>query len=162
MFINCLWFIEQAWETLYNKPFIMKICEVIWIFTNYLWKTGSWKRDVSFFAEFMTLSMFEHYFNIVGYMVSRQYGNGYVRKWNVHWISLMCRYITWLRLGKILSISAMCCKIHFHLWLYWIIASYKYHRCTSHTHTPPTQTHAISSHLIFFNQRCLRLWSCYW
>jgi hypothetical protein len=28
-------------------------CEVIWIFTHYLWKTGSWKRDVSFFAEFI-------------------------------------------------------------------------------------------------------------
>ena len=49
MFINCLWFIEQAWEweTVF-KPFTMKICEVIWICTNYLWKTGSWGRDVSF------------------------------------------------------------------------------------------------------------------
>ena len=35
----------------------MKICEVIWIFTNYLWKTGSWKRDVSFFAEFRSTVM---------------------------------------------------------------------------------------------------------
>ena len=43
MFINCLWFIEQAWETVF-KPFTMKICEVIWVFM----KTGSWKRDVSF------------------------------------------------------------------------------------------------------------------
>jgi hypothetical protein len=25
------------------NPFTMKICEVIWIFTKYLWKTGSWK-----------------------------------------------------------------------------------------------------------------------
>ena len=46
MFINCLWFIEQAWETVF-KPFTMKICEVISIFTNYLWKTGSWKREFS-------------------------------------------------------------------------------------------------------------------
>ena len=53
MFINCLWFIEQAWKTVF-KPFTQKICEVICIFTNYLWKTGSWKRDVSFFAEFCT------------------------------------------------------------------------------------------------------------
>ena len=52
MFINCLRFIEQAWETVF-KPFTMKICEVIWKFTNYLWKTGSWKRDHSFFAEFI-------------------------------------------------------------------------------------------------------------
>jgi hypothetical protein len=51
MFINCLWFIEQAWETVF-KPFTMKISQVIRIFTNYLWKTGSWKRDASFFAEF--------------------------------------------------------------------------------------------------------------
>ena len=51
MFINCLWFIEQAWETVF-KPFTMKICEVIWIFANDLWKTGSWKGDVSFYAEF--------------------------------------------------------------------------------------------------------------
>ena len=47
-FINCSWFIEQAWETVF-KPFTMKICEVILIFTNYLWK-----RDV-FFAEFTFL-----------------------------------------------------------------------------------------------------------
>ena len=51
MLNNCLWFIERTWETVF-KPFTMKICEVIWIFTNYLWKTGSWKREVSFFAEF--------------------------------------------------------------------------------------------------------------
>jgi hypothetical protein len=57
MFINSLWFIEQAWETVF-KPFTMKICEVIWIFTNYLWKTGSWKREVSFFAEFITISIY--------------------------------------------------------------------------------------------------------
>ena len=31
MFINCLWLIEQAWETVF-KPFAMKICEVIIIF----------------------------------------------------------------------------------------------------------------------------------
>ena len=48
MFIHCLWFIEQAWETVF-KPFPMKICEVIWIFTNDLWETGYWKRDISFF-----------------------------------------------------------------------------------------------------------------
>ena len=51
MFMNCLWFNEQEWETVF-KPFTMKICEVIWIFTNYLWKTGSWKREVYFFAKF--------------------------------------------------------------------------------------------------------------
>ena len=28
----------------------MKICKVIWIFTNYLWETGSWKMGVSFFC----------------------------------------------------------------------------------------------------------------
>ena len=39
MFITCLWFIEQAWETVF-QPFTMKICEVI---LNFLWKTGSWK-----------------------------------------------------------------------------------------------------------------------
>ena len=33
MFINCLWFIEQAWETVF-KPLSMKICEVIWIFNK--------------------------------------------------------------------------------------------------------------------------------
>ena len=41
--------IDQAWELVF-KPFTMKICEVIWIFTNYLWKTGFWKRDISFFS----------------------------------------------------------------------------------------------------------------
>jgi hypothetical protein len=30
MFINGLWFIEQAWETVV-KPFTMRIFEVIWI-----------------------------------------------------------------------------------------------------------------------------------
>ena len=50
MFISCL-----AWETVF-KPFTMKICEVISIFSNYLWKTGSWKRDLSFFAEFTCLT----------------------------------------------------------------------------------------------------------
>ena len=28
----------------------MKICVIIWVFTNYLWKTGSWKRDIYFFC----------------------------------------------------------------------------------------------------------------
>ena len=51
MFINCLWFIEHAWETVF-KPFTMKIYQAIWIFMNYLWKTGSYKRAVSFFTEF--------------------------------------------------------------------------------------------------------------
>jgi hypothetical protein len=31
----------------------MKICEVIWIFTNYLCKTGYWKWDVSFYIKKM-------------------------------------------------------------------------------------------------------------
>ena len=31
MFMNCLWFNEQAWETVF-KPFTFKISEVIWIF----------------------------------------------------------------------------------------------------------------------------------
>ena len=33
--IRSSWFIEQALETVL-KPFTMKICEVIWIFMNYL------------------------------------------------------------------------------------------------------------------------------
>ena len=49
-----LWSIEQAWETVF-KPFTMKIWEVIWIFMNDLWTTGSWKKDVSFLAEFIYL-----------------------------------------------------------------------------------------------------------
>ena len=49
MYINCLWFIEQARETVF-KRFTMEICEVIWIFTNDLWKTGSWKGKVYFFV----------------------------------------------------------------------------------------------------------------
>jgi hypothetical protein len=39
MFINCLWFIEQAWETVL-KPFTMKIYEVIWIFQNIFERQG--------------------------------------------------------------------------------------------------------------------------
>jgi hypothetical protein len=37
------------WTSMFFKAFTMKTCEVIWMFTIYLWKTASWKRAVSFF-----------------------------------------------------------------------------------------------------------------
>ena len=50
MFINCLWLIEQLWETVF-KPFTMKICEVIFGFLlNIFERQGPEKRDVSFFC----------------------------------------------------------------------------------------------------------------
>jgi hypothetical protein len=45
--MNCLWFIEQARETVF-KPFTMKICEVILDFYELSLKE---KSDVSFLAE---------------------------------------------------------------------------------------------------------------
>ena len=51
----------------HGKPFTMKICEVIWIFPNYLWKTGSWKREVSFFAEFIELKCIQKVFRTLSF-----------------------------------------------------------------------------------------------
>ena len=47
MFINCLWFNEQAWETVF-KPFTMKICEVIWIFKMIFERQGPEKGTFLF------------------------------------------------------------------------------------------------------------------
>ena len=68
MFSNCLWFIEQAWETVF-KFFTMKICEVIWIFINYLWKTGSWKSKKINVPEFIYL------YGILAYIFRQHLGN---------------------------------------------------------------------------------------
>ena len=45
MFINSLWFIEQAWETVFNL-LQWRSVKLFGFFFKYLWKTGSWKREV--------------------------------------------------------------------------------------------------------------------
>jgi len=45
---NCLWFIEQAWKTLF-KPFLINICKAYLDFTNEFLNIVSLKKEV--FAE---------------------------------------------------------------------------------------------------------------
>ena len=52
MFINCLWFIEQAWETVL-KPFKMKTCELFGFLQIIFERHGPEKRGIPFYAEFM-------------------------------------------------------------------------------------------------------------
>jgi hypothetical protein len=50
MFINCLWFIEQAWETVFNPFTITKLFGFLRIIFE---RQGPEKRNVSLFAEFI-------------------------------------------------------------------------------------------------------------
>jgi hypothetical protein len=52
MFINCLWFIEQAWETEIN-PLQLKSVKLFGFLRIIFERQGPGKRDVSFFAEFI-------------------------------------------------------------------------------------------------------------
>jgi hypothetical protein len=75
MFTNCLWFIEQAWETVF-KPFTMKICEELFGFLLIVFERQGPEKGTFLFLLSLYYTTFD--VNVMSFLSEKTTG----KRWN--------------------------------------------------------------------------------